>query len=99
MGSDIPIEIHELQNEIDPLCRRIRFGRRHDVAFTHDRHSAFDHKAAARIAVANNGTANHNAFMWLEFDFEGHSALRGEDGPGMSGPVDHAVDSLKNCFT
>jgi len=70
--TDVAVEIHELQNEIDPFCGCIGLSGRHDIALTHDWHTAFDHKAATRISVPNNGAANHNAFMRFEFDFEGH---------------------------
>ena len=69
---DIAVEIHELQNKVDSFRGRISLSRRHDIAFAHDRHIAFDHEAATRVPIAKDGTTNHDALIRLEFDFEGH---------------------------
>lgn len=66
---DVTVEIHQLQNKVDPLCGRVGFIYAHDIALAHNRRSAFDKEFCTRVTVSDNGLSDHNALIWLQFNF------------------------------
>ncbi len=64
--------IHELDCEIDALCRGIRLRGRHDVFLAQDWCVALDQQASSLIAIGNDAFSKDEAFAGFEFDLEAH---------------------------
>ena len=62
MEIDIVIEIHELDDEIEPFSRGCCFSFWQNVFFAENWSKSTDEKAAAGITILHNGFANHDAF-------------------------------------
>jgi hypothetical protein len=58
--------------QIDALGRCVRLAQSHDVGFAQDRDLAIDGQACALVVVSHHAIAQHDPFVGLEFDFQGH---------------------------
>jgi hypothetical protein len=64
--------VHQLDGEIDALCRSIGGGERHDVLLAQDRHLALDEQPRALIDVGDDAIADDHAFVRFELYFQRH---------------------------
>jgi hypothetical protein len=69
---NLSINVHELDGHVDQLGRRIRRFRAEDVLLAQDRRIPLDDEARALVTVADNCSANDNAFVGLQLNFQGH---------------------------
>src|SRR5690348_5103809 len=72
MQARIASRVHQLDNEIDALCRRVGLLRRHDVFFAQDRRAAFDEQPCALTAIGYKAIAKNEALTGFELDLETH---------------------------
>jgi hypothetical protein len=77
--------VHQLDGEIDALCRRVGGGKRHDVLLAQDRYLAIDEQPRALIDVSDDAVADDHAFVRSELYLQRHgatSALQPHDWRG-----------------
>src|SRR5436853_2897095 len=67
--------VHELDCEIDALCRCVGAIRGHDVLFAHDGRGTLDQQTRALIVVGHDALADEDAFAGFQFDLERHRPL------------------------
>lgn len=70
--SDIVVQIHELDREVDPPRRRIRRLRSQDILLPQKRFVAVDIKMRPVVTIGDDGGADNEPFVRLEFYLQGH---------------------------
>jgi len=73
MEIDIIVEIHELDDEIEPFSRGCRFSFWQNVFFAENWSKSTDKKAAAGITILHNRFTDYDAFARFQVNFECHN--------------------------
>lgn len=68
----IPIHVHQLNGEIDPLRRGICFFRAQNVLLAQNGDIVFDYELCLAGAVGDHSTAQDQAFKRLQSEFKRH---------------------------
>jgi len=72
MRGRIARRVHQLDREIDALCRGVGELGCQDILLAQDRHLAVDQQARALVGIGDHAIADNDALAGLELDFQGH---------------------------